>query len=64
MESNGRTLRSVAALGAGIAAREALVHFSPLANRASPRLFGVRLGPRVSLVQSIVPAVFAVGLAR
>lgn len=55
--------KTLAAFGAGIASWESIVHLSLLANRQSPRLFGIRLSPRVNLVQTIVPAVAAIALA-
>jgi hypothetical protein len=58
------SLKLLAAFGAGIAAWEAVVHASLLLNRQSPRLFGLRLAPRLNAVQSVVPAIAAVGLAR
>jgi hypothetical protein len=57
-------LKLVAAFGAGIAAWESAVHASLLLSRQSPRLFGIRLAPRLNVVQSVVPAVVAIGLAR
>lgn len=58
------SLNLFAAFGAGIAAWEAVVHASLLINRQSPRLFGIRLAPRLNAVQSVVPALVAIGLAR
>lgn len=58
------SLKLLAAFGAGIAAWEAAVHASLLLNRQSPRLFGIRHALRLNAVQSVVPAIAAVGLAR
>lgn len=58
------SVKLLAAFGAGIAAWEAVVHASLFLNRQSPRLFGIRLAPRLNAVQSVVPAVVAIGLAR
>jgi len=58
------SLKLLAAFGAGIAAWEAVVHASLLLNRQSPRLFGIRLAPRLNAVQSVVPAIAAVALGR
>lgn len=58
------SLRTIAAFGAGVATWEAIVHASLLLNRQTPRLFGIRLTPRVNFVQSVVPAIFAVAVAR
>ncbi|MEX2046418.1 MAG: L-2-amino-thiazoline-4-carboxylic acid hydrolase [Chloroflexota bacterium] len=58
------SFKRLAAFGAGIAAWEAVVHASLFLNRQSPRLFGIRLAPRLNAVQSIVPAIAALGLAR
>lgn len=56
--------RLVTAFVAGITAWEAIVHASLLVNRSSPKLFGVRLVPQVNLVQTAVPALVSVTLAR
>lgn len=58
------SLKLLAAFGAGVAAWEAVVHASLFLSRQSPRLFGIRLAPRLNAVQSIVPAIAALGLAR
>lgn len=56
--------RGLAAFAAGVTAWEAVVHLSLLLNRSSPRLFGIRLSPRLNLLQTTVPAAFALVLAR
>lgn len=61
---NAPSVKLIAAFGAGIAAWEAVVHAALFVNRESPTLFGVRLTPRLNALQSIVPVVVAVGLAR
>ena len=57
-------LRLVLAFAAGITAWEAVVHGSLLLNRAAPKLFGLRLTPPVNVVQTIVPALASMTLAR
>ncbi len=57
-------LRAVAAFGAGIALWEAILHASLLANRLTPRLFGIRLSPRLNAIQVVVPGLISVLLAR
>ena len=57
-------VRLIAAFAAGVTAWEALVHGSLLVNRSTPTLFGIRLIPRLNLVQTIVPAAASVVLAR
>jgi len=58
------SFKLLAAFGAGIAAWEAVVHASLFLNRQSPRLFGIRLSPRLNVMQSVVPAIAAAGLVR
>ena len=62
MKARSREL--LAAFGAGIATWESVVHASLLLDRQSPRVFGIRLAPRLNVVQSVVPAAVAIGLAR
>ena len=62
-DMNGSGMRTLAAFAAGVTAWEALVHFSLLVSRSSPRVLGIRLLPRVNAIQTIVPAVLAVALA-
>ena len=64
MKSFGQVIRLLAAFGAGVTLWEAVVHGSLLANRQSPQVFGVKLVPGVNLVQTIVPAIASVALAR
>ena len=61
---NSSTAKNVIAFGAGVAAWEAVVHFSLLVNRAQPRLFGIRMTRRLNTIQSIVPALCSMALIR
>lgn len=57
-------LRLITAFAAGVTAWEAVVHASLFLNRSTPMLFGVRLIPRLNLVQTLLPAATSLALAR
>lgn len=61
---NTLTVKKVAAFGAGLAVWEATVHLSLLLARSEPRLFGIHLGRRLNVVQTIVPALCGAALLR
>lgn len=56
-------LRELAKFGSGVAAWEAVVHGSLWASGQTFELFGLTLTPTVNAVQTIVPAIVALGLA-
>ena len=64
MSARPSRVRLITAFAAGVTAWEALVHGSLLLNRSTPTLFGVRLASKVNLLQTIVPALASVALAR
>lgn len=64
MRDNMSRFRLITAFAAGVTAWEAIVHASLFLNGASPKLFGIRLVPRVNVVQAIVPAIASIALAR
>ena len=64
MEDRQPRARLVAAFGAGVALWEAIVHASLLLSGRSPRILGFKLVPRANLVQSILPALTGLALAR
>ena len=52
-------LRLLTAFGAGVALWEAIVHASLLVSGQSPKILGIKLAPRLNLVQTIVPGLTA-----
>jgi hypothetical protein len=56
-------VKELAKFACGVAAWEAVVHATLLLNGVTVTLFGFTLTPQVNLVQTIVPAIVALGLA-
>ena len=55
-------LRELAKFGCGVAAMEAVVHASLLANGLTITMFGITLTGTINVVQTILPALVALAL--